>query len=90
MKMKNCEYLGKAISSALMLGGRYRGSGLDKNFCLPKNGGHFEFSKFLQNTKMLISRKPCYMERTQQNFGPAGYLCRVAMPIFKIFLSRQI
>ena len=30
------------------------------------------------------------MERTQQNFGPAGYLCRVAMPIFKIFLSRQI
>ena len=22
-KMKNCEYLGKAISSALMLGGRY-------------------------------------------------------------------
>ena len=27
------------------------------------------------------------MERTQQNFGPAGYLCRVAMPIFKIFLS---
>ena len=83
--MKNCEYLRKAISSALMLG-----SGLDKNFCLPKNGGHFEFSKFLQNTKMLISRKLCYMERTQQNFGPAGYLCRVAMPIFNIFLSRQI
>ena len=35
----------------------HTGSGLDKNFCLPKNGGHFEFSKFLQNTKMLISRK---------------------------------
>ena len=32
---------------------------LSKNFSLPKNGGHFEFSKFLQNTKMLISRKPC-------------------------------
>ena len=80
--MKNYEYLGKAISSALMLGGRYTPR--------QKNGGHFEFSKFLQNTKMLISRKPCYMERTQQNFGPAGYLCRVAMPIFKIFLSRQI
>ena len=33
-----------------------------KIFCLAKNGGHFEFSKFsqkLQNTKMLISRKPC-------------------------------
>ena len=58
---------------------------LTKKFCLPKNGGHFEFSKFLQSTKMLISRKPCYMERTQQNFWPAGYLCRVAMPIFKIF-----
>ena len=30
-----------------------------KNFCLAKNGGHFEFSKFsqkLQNTKMLISK----------------------------------
>ena len=24
------------------------------------------------------------MERTQQNFGPAGYLCRVAMPIFSL------
>ena len=35
---------------------------LQKNFCLAKNGSHFEFSKFsqkLQNTKMLISRKPC-------------------------------
>ena len=31
-------------------------------FCLTQNGGHFEFLKFsqkLQNTKMLISRKPC-------------------------------
>ena len=38
---------------------------LSKKFCLPKNGGHFEFSKFSQNTKMLISRKLCYMERTK-------------------------
>ena len=33
-----------------------------KNFCLAKNGGHFEFSNFsqkLQNIKMLISQKPC-------------------------------
>ena len=31
-----------------------------KNFCLTKNGGHFEFSNILQqlqSTKMLISRK---------------------------------
>ena len=33
-----------------------------KNFCLAQSGGHFQFSNFsqkLQNTKMLISRKPC-------------------------------
>ena len=33
-----------------------------RDFCLAQNGGHFEFSKFsqkLQNTKMLISQKPC-------------------------------
>ena len=90
-KMKNCEYLGKAIYSALMLGGRYTPRQWSwQKFLSPQNGGHFEFSKFLENTKMLISRKPCYMEWTQQNFGPAGYLCRIAMPIFKIFLSRQI
>ena len=51
MKMKNCKYLGKAIFSPLMLG-----SGLVKNFCLPKNGGHFEFSKFLRNTNAYISK----------------------------------
>ena len=37
-------------------------SQFSKNFCLAKNGGHFEFSNFsqkLQNIKMLISRKPC-------------------------------
>ena len=33
-----------------------------KKFCLAQNGGHFEFSNFLQklqNIKMLISQKPC-------------------------------
>ena len=67
-------------------------SQFSKNFCLAKNGGHFEFSKFsqkLQNIKMLISRKPCKIERFRRNFWPAGYLCRVPMPIFKKILSRQ-
>ena len=35
------------------------------------NGGHFEFSNFsqkLQNTKMLISRKPCQIELFRRNF----------------------
>ena len=43
----------------------------EKNFCLAKNGGHFEFSNFsqkLQNIKMLISRKPCKIERFRRNF----------------------
>ena len=36
------------------MGDTHHGSGLVfKNFCLTKNGGDFEFSKFLQNTKML-------------------------------------
>ena len=64
----------------------------EKKFCLTKNGGHFEFSKFsqkLQNIKMLISRKPYYIERFQRNFWPTGYLCRVLIPIFKKFLSCQ-
>ena len=34
-KMKNCEYLGKAISCSA--GDTHRGSGLVKHFCLPKN-----------------------------------------------------
>ena len=41
---------------------------------------------------MLISRKPYLfieIERFQRNFWPTGYLCRVAMPIFKKILSRQ-
>ena len=63
---------------------------LTKKFCLPKNGGHFEFSKFLPNTKMLISRKPCYMERTQQNFGPAGYLQSSHANFQNIFVSPNI
>ena len=65
---------------------------LKKKICLAKNGGHFKFSNFsqkLQNIKMLISWKPCYIERFRWNFWPRGYLCRVAMPIFKKILSCQ-
>ena len=64
----------------------------EKNFCLAKNGGHFEFSNFsqkLKKIKMVISRKPCKIERFRRNFLPTGYICRVAMPIFKKILSRQ-
>ena len=32
---------------------------------------------------MLISRKPCQIERFRRNFWPTGYVWRVAMPIFK-------
>ena len=39
---------------------------------------------------MLISRKPCEIEQFQWNFLPIGYLCRVHMPIFIIFMSCQI
>ena len=40
----------------------------------------FEFFAKLQNTKMLISRKPCYIERFRRNFWSSGYLCRAAIP----------
>ena len=38
---------------------------------------------------MLISQKPCKIEGFRRNFWAAGYLCRVAIPIFKNILSRQ-
>ena len=42
-----------------------------KNFILPKMAAILNFRIFaqiLQNTKMLISRKPCYIERFRRNF----------------------
>ena len=42
-----------------------------KKFILPKMAAIFYFRIFaqkLQNTKMLISRKPCYIERFRRNF----------------------
>ena len=42
-----------------------------KNFILPKMAAILNFQIFaqkLQNTKMLISRKPCYIERFRRNF----------------------
>ena len=63
-----------------------------KNFLLPKMAAILNFRIFaqkLQNTKMLIFRKPCYIERFRRNFLSSGYLCRVAMPIFKEKISRK-
>ena len=54
-----------------------------KKFVLPKMAAIFTFRIFaqkLQNTKMLISRKPCYIERFRRNFWSSGYLCRAAIP----------
>ena len=42
----------------------------------------------LQNTKMLISRKPCEIERFRWNFWPVGYLCRVSTLILKKILKK--
>ena len=42
-----------------------------KNFVLPKMAAILNFRIFaqkLQNTKMLIFRKPCYIERFRRNF----------------------
>ena len=42
-----------------------------KNFILPKMAAILNFRIFaqkLQNAKMLISRKPCYIERFRRNF----------------------
>ena len=61
----------------------------EKNFVSPKMAAILNFSQKLQNIKMLISRKSCKIERFRQNFWPTGYICRVAMPIFKKILSRQ-
>ena len=44
-------------------------SQFSKHCRLAQNGGHFEFSNFsqkMQNTKMLISGKPCQIEQTTQ------------------------
>ena len=63
-----------------------------KNFPLPKNGGHFEFSNFCQkwqNTNLLLSPWPCEIERFRQNFRPTGYLSIVLLVIFKKFSPPQ-
>ena len=48
-----------------------------KKFPRPKNGSLFEFSNFClkwQNTKLLLSPKPCEIERFRRNFRPTGYV----------------
>ena len=59
-----------------------------KNFPLPKNGGHFEFSNFCQkwkNTKLLLSPKPCEIERFRRNIRPTEYLRNVLLQFSKNF-----
>ena len=54
-----------------------------ENVVLPKMAAILNFRIFaqkLQNTKMLIFRKPCYIERFRRNFLSSGYLCRAAIP----------
>ena len=54
-----------------------------KNFILPKMAAILNFRIFaqkLQNTKMLIFRKSCYIERFPRIFLSSGYLCRAAIP----------
>ena len=54
-----------------------------KKIVLPKMAAILNFQIFaqkLQNTKMLIFRKPCYIERFRRNFLSSGYLCRAAIP----------
>ena len=52
--MKNCEYLGKAISSALMLGGRYTAAVvLTKIFVSPKMVAILNFQSFCKTQKCL-------------------------------------
>ena len=63
-----------------------------KNFPLPKNGGHFEFSKFWKkwkNTNLLLSPEPCDIERFRRNFRSIGYLINILLAIFKKFSSHQ-
>ena len=60
-----------------------RHANFQKNFVLPKMAAILNFrilAQKLQNTKMLIFRKPCYIERFQRNFLSSGYLCRAAIP----------
>ena len=57
-----------------------------KNFPLPKNGGHFEFSNFwqkCQNTKLLLSPLLCEIEQFHRIFRPTGYVRKVLFGIFK-------
>ena len=58
-----------------------------KNFPLPKNGGHFEFSNFSKNGKTRI----CFYllnrvrQRFRRNFRPTGYPSNVLLAISKNF-----
>ena len=64
-----------------------------KKICPTKNGGHFEFSKFswkLQNTKVLVSRKLCQIERIWQNFWSPGHLKTSLCKFQWIFHSPKI
>ena len=70
-KHKNA-YISKTVLDRVILTKFLSGHpNFSKKKSVAHNGGHFEFSNFsqkLQNTKMLISRKPCQIELFRRNF----------------------
>ena len=59
-----------------------------KIFPLPKKGGNFEFLNFCQkwkNTKLLLSPKPCEIERFRRKIRPTEYLRNVLLQFSKNF-----
>ena len=55
----------------------------------PKMAAILNFPQNLQNTKMLISRKPWEIDRFRWIFWPTGYLYGVAIPIFKKIFKKN-
>ena len=75
--------LDRAISTKFLTHWVSLHANFQKNFILPKMAAILNFRIFaqkLQSTKMLIFRKPCYIERFRRNFLSSGYLCRAAFP----------
>ena len=60
-------------------------------FVSPKMAAIMNFLQKLQKTKMLVSLKPCEIERFRQKFLAIGYICRVGNPILKkVFVSPKM
>ena len=70
--MKNCEYLGKAISSALMLGGRYTPVVLTKIFVSPKMVAILNFQSFCKTQKCLYLENRAIWSELNKMFDLLG------------------